>query len=210
MAFRPNPENLIDDAPSKSEEEDESGDAKGKEIYRPPKVAPMPYTEGKTQSKRRAVVPAGLATLANVHGRNPHAESTSGLGGAPSLASSRAKELARMTEFEEENMTRLVMKKKEMRRRERDEAAIALGGTGLSKGRRRGDGLEGEFHDVLRAVDKDRRASIDDGYEALRIKGRKQDVFSRARVRTRDAEEDDNRPKKKMRFQKAVKLMKKK
>jgi U3 small nucleolar ribonucleoprotein protein LCP5 len=144
----------------------------------------------------------------HVDGSNPHAESTSGLGVMPSMASSRAQELARITEFEEENMTRLVMTKKETRRRMRDEGDIALGGTGVSKGRSRGGGLGDEFSDILRTVDHGARArGVDDGYEVLRAKGRKQDVLSRSRMRNRDDDNDSGRPKKKGRFQTAVKLM---
>ena len=169
----------------------------------------MPYIEKKDKSKRRAPVPTGLAALAHLDGSIPHLESTSGLGSMPSMASSRARELARMNEFEEENMTRLVMTKKDSRRRARDEEDVALGGTGVSRGRRRGGGLEDEFGDVLRAVDRSgHQGGMDDGYEALRVKGRKQDVFSRSKTRPRD--DDDNeggRVPKKSRFQKAVKTM---
>ncbi|KIJ44197.1 hypothetical protein M422DRAFT_47316 [Sphaerobolus stellatus SS14] len=209
-AFRPNPENLADNAQSDSEDEDEKvEEADRGGVYRPPKLAPMPYTETKTKTKRKAAVPAGLAALAHLDGHNPHAESTSGLGAAPSMASSRAKELASITQYEEENMTRLMMTKKESRRRIRDEADIALGGTGLSKGRRRGAGLEDEFGDILRAVDRGRDLK-EDGYEALRAKGKKQDAFTRSRGRERDTDDEGGRPKKKGRFQTAVKLMAKK
>ena len=199
----------MDNAQSEGSDEDDEGGEANKGVYRPPKLAPMPYTERRTKSMRKAAVPAGLASLAHLDGYNPHTESTSGLGATASMASARAKELARMREFEEENMTRLVMTKKEATRRARDEADIALGGTGVLKGRRIGVGFEDEFHDVLRAVDRGRgsKATVDDGYESLRIKGKKQDAFARSKTRQRDTDDEGGRPKKKGRFQTAVKLM---
>jgi len=213
LAFRPNPQNLVDNEESASDaaaDENERDDGAG--IYRPPRMAPVPYTEKKDKSRKRAPVPSGLAALSHLDGSKPHIESSSGLGAMPSMASARAQELSRMNEFEEENFTRLVMTKKEARRRARDEEDVALGGTGTSKGRRRGGGLEDEFGDVLRAVDKGsgRPGGLGDGYEALRVKGRKQDVLSRSRTRQREDDEDVGRVKKKSRFQSAVKNMAKK
>lgn len=209
LAFRPNPENLLDNAESDGSDEDNDGGEGDRGVYKPPKLAPVHYTEGKTKSNRKAAVPSGLAALAHLDGYNPHAESTTGLGATPSLASARAKELARMTQFEEENMTRLVMTKKEALRRARDEESIALGGAGVAKGRRVGVGFEDEFRDVLRAVEKGSgpKGTMDDGYESLRIKGKKQDAFSRSHTRQRDPDDEGGRPKKKGRFQTAVKLM---
>jgi U3 small nucleolar ribonucleoprotein protein LCP5 len=211
LSFRPNPENLVNKAESESEDNEEEGAANehGGGIYRPPKLAPMPYIEKKDKSKRRPPVPTGLAALSHLDVSIPHVESTSGLGSMPSMASSRARELARMNEFEEENMSRLVMTKKEARRRARDEEDVALGGTGVSRGRRRGGGLEDEFRDVLRAVDRSgHQGGMDDGYEALRVKGRKQDAFSRSKTRPREDDDDGHgRVRKKGRFQKAVKTM---
>ena len=108
----------------------------------------------------------------------------------PALASDRAREIQRMTEFEEENFTRLMMKKKDARRRQRDEEDLALGGTGSSHGRRRGRGLEDEFEDVLRSVGRTRVGAIGDGYEELRQKGKKADALSRSRARVREDAED--------------------
>ena len=211
LSFRPNPENLenkVDSEPD-SDTEDVAANENGRGIYRPPKLAPVPYIEKKDKSKRRAPVPTGLAALAHLDGSIPYVESTSGLGSMPSMASSRARELARMNEFEEENMSRLVMTKREARRRARDEEDVALGGSGISRGRRRGGGLEDEFGDVLRAVDRSgHMGGMDDGYEALRVKGRKQDVLSRSRARPRDDDDNESgRVRKKGRFQAAVKTM---
>ena len=65
---------------------------------------------------------------------NPYEASSGGVGvggrGKLASSSSRAKALARMEEFEEENFTRLVQSKKDARKRRRDEADVALGGAG--------------------------------------------------------------------------------
>ena len=113
-----------------------------------------------------------------------------------------------MAEWEETNMTRLVMKKKDARRRAQDEADIALGGIGA--GGRRGGGLADEFDDVLRSVSRDRFTG--DGYEELRRRGKKKDVLSRAKARKRDDfpadEVDAPRQRKRSRFEKAVQASK--
>ena len=189
----------------------------GTEIYRPPRLAPMPYNEpsrGKSKPERRGPIPVALTHLSAL-GRNPHLESTTGTGAAPpAFQSARAKELARITEFEEENFTRLVMKKSDARRRRRDEEDIALGGTGASaahRGRRAGAGLEDEFADVLRAVDKRRDSKVGDGYEALRQRGRKDDVLMRSRKRREeDVDREEPRERKKGRFEKSRLALKKK
>lgn len=181
-------------------------------VYRPPKLVPMPYTESSKKSKtdrRTSFVPGALSQLRS--GSDPHAETSTGLGGVPALQSGRARELARMTEFEEENMTRLVMTKKEAKRRRRDEEDVALGGTGANlasgaRGRgRRGVGLEDEFADVLRGQNVGRGGKRKgDGYEELRERSRKGDALARAKTRMRDGESvDESGPKvKKGRFEK--------
>ncbi|KAF8137430.1 hypothetical protein EV363DRAFT_1446281 [Boletus edulis] len=150
------------------------------------------------------VNPKSLSALLYQDPSRPHLESSSGLGAMPALASGRAREIQRMTEFEEDNFTRLIMKKKEAPRRRRDEEDLALGGTGSSHGRRRGRGLEDEFEDVLRSVGRTKASVIGDGYEELRQKGKKADAFSRSRTRIRDDEddgEDEVRQPKRSRFQ---------
>ncbi|KAH8100209.1 hypothetical protein BXZ70DRAFT_1000391 [Cristinia sonorae] len=221
LAFRPNPEDLMNQETS---DEDDDGDddddkrtSKSKDgIYRPPKLAPMPYieTSGKDKSKsRRGPLPSALSNLAQMDLSMPHMESTSGLGSTPALTSRRAKELQRMTEFEEENMTRLVMKKKEAKRRREDEADIALGGIGGGdRGRGRGGGFEDEFGDIIRSVGRTRVGVVGDGYEELRQKGKKESVLARARSRGDDdgldGGEDVPRQRKKSRFDNAVKSVK--
>lgn len=187
-------------------------------IYRPPKLAPMPYNELR-QSKdksRRAPIPSALANLAHLDPSMPYMESTSGLGSTPALSSGRARELKRMTEFEEENFTRLVMKKKVARQRALDEADIALGGTGAvsrRRGRVPGVGLDDEFGDILKSVGRSKQGVIGDGYEELRQRGKKEGVLARSRARSRDDAfddlgEDGPRQRKRSRFEKEVKAAK--
>lgn len=190
----------------------ENGDKEG--IYRPPKLAPMPYNETrKPKEKRAGPVPTALSSLSRLDPSMPHLESTSGLGNTPALMSKRAQDLQRMVEFEEENFTRLVMKKKDMKRRTQDEANIALGGTGVSGRSGRGNGLEDEFGDIFRSVGRSRAGVVGDGYEELRQKGKKDSVLSRSRTRGRDEVEslgdDGPRQRKKGRFEKEVKASKK-
>ncbi|KAI0329854.1 hypothetical protein GY45DRAFT_1361792 [Cubamyces sp. BRFM 1775] len=218
LAFRPNPQALMDQASDEEDEEDAHGDDRDG-VYRPPKLAPMPYTEPrKSKDKsRRAPVPSALANLAHLDPTKPYMESTSGLGSTPALSSARARELQRMTEFEEENFTRLVMKKKEARRRALDEADIALGGSGMVSGRRGrvpGVGLEDEFGDILKSVGRSRTGAVGDGYEELRQRGKKESVLARSRARSRDDAledlgDDGPRQRKRSRFEKEVKAAKK-
>jgi U3 small nucleolar ribonucleoprotein protein LCP5 len=134
----------------------------------------------------------------------------------PSLTSSRARELARLTQFEEENFTRVMMKKSEAKRRLRDEEDVALGGGARGGGRRRtAGGLADEFGDVLRSVGRERRGVSGDGYEELRVKGRKGGVLARSRaVRTREdafgGAEEDAGGRKRSRFEKERRVAAKK
>ncbi|KZT71235.1 hypothetical protein DAEQUDRAFT_120858 [Daedalea quercina L-15889] len=214
LAFRPNPQALMDQE-SAAEDEDEDHKEAQDGIYRPPKLAPVPYTEPRAEKdkSRRLPVPHALSNLAHLDPSKPYMESTSGLGSTPALMSSRARELQRMTEFEEENMMRLVMKKKEARRRKMDEADIALGGTGAASSRRgRGGGLEDEFGDVLKSLGRSGRGAVGDGYEELRQRGKKQSALVRARARSDDVDDlgdDGPKARKKSRFEKEVKAAKK-
>jgi len=209
LAFRPNPQNLVNDdqASDAALDGEGNGEADNRDgIYKPPKLAPMPYTEnaGDRRSKRQSI-PKTLSSLLHQDPSRPHIESSSGLGAMPTLASDRAREIQRMTEFEEDNFTRLMMKKKDAQRRQRDEEDLALGGTGSSHGRRRGRGLADEFEDVLRSVGRMKAGAIGDGYEQLRQKGKKADALSRSRTRMRgdmEGGEDEVREVKRSRFQK--------
>lgn len=197
-------------------DEDEDG------IYRPPRLAPVPYVEKSKNKERqnRAPIPSALANLA-ADPSQPFVESTSGLGGAPSLASGRAQYLKRLKDFEEDNFTRVIMKKSDAKRRARDEEDLALGGDlggGSGHKARRGAGsLNDEFSEVLRSVSRvtgDRGQG--DGYEELRKRGKKMDVLERSRTgsKKRDASGDESqepqRMKKRSRFELETKVAKKK
>ncbi|KAI0927999.1 hypothetical protein AcW1_005385 [Taiwanofungus camphoratus] len=219
LAFRPNPQDLMNQE-SGSEDGEGGGGQDGQErdmIYRPPKLAPVPYMEPRKDKdkSRRAPAPSALSTLAHLDPSKPYLESTSGLGSTPALMSQRGRELQRITEFEEENMMRLVMKKRDAKRRKQDEADLALGGSGGASGRRgRGDGLEDEFGDILKSVGRNRGGITGDGYEELRQRGRKEGVLARSRARSQDDLSDDlgddgPRQRKRSRFDKEVKAAKK-
>ncbi|KAI0303537.1 hypothetical protein B0F90DRAFT_1667393 [Multifurca ochricompacta] len=213
LAFRPNPGALVGGG---SDEDDNAGSDAASEngVYRPPKLAPMPYIEStskEARARRRPHAPHALASLAYLAPNQPFVESATGLGITPSMQSARARELRRMEEFEEENMTRLVLKKKDERRRRKDGEDIALGGVGGIIGKRRGGGLEDEFADVLREEHKG-RILAGDGYEELRMKGRREDALARSRVREREDGEDvieERRQRKKGRFERDVRVAKK-
>lgn len=101
------------------------------------------------------------------------------------LTSDRARGIQRMTEFEEDNSTRLMMKKKDTRGRKRDEQGLGLCGTGSSRGRRRGHCLEDELENVLLFVGTTKAGAIGDKYEELRQKAKKADALSQSRTRVR-------------------------
>jgi len=204
LAFKPNPQNLIDEEDADEDEYADDADKDQDGIYRPPKLAPMPYVEPTSKRSDRKPVPKALSSLIySQDPSRPFVESSSGLG---ALQSDRRRELDRMREYEEENFTRLVMKKKDAKKRARDEANVALGGGAQGNSRRRGRGLEDEFADVLTAVGRTRTGVLGDGYEELRQRGRKTDVLSRARTRPREeiggAEDDGPIARKKTRFEK--------
>jgi U3 small nucleolar ribonucleoprotein protein LCP5 len=191
LAFRPNPLNLLNTGADEEgdEDPDDTGARPSKRkdkyiptddgdgLYRPPRVAPTPYippTKGNAKARRAAAVPTSLAALLHSDPSQPYLETTSGLGGNAdgSLStSSRARYLKHLTEFEEGQFGRVMMGKKEEKRRRRDEGVLAIGG-GLSgigedgangkRGRTAG-GLEDEFMDVLR--DSGRSSRMGDGYE---------------------------------------------
>jgi U3 small nucleolar ribonucleoprotein protein LCP5 len=150
------------------------------------------------------------------------------MGSTPSLQSGRANYLKRLNQFEEENFTRVMMKKSDARRRLQDEEDLALGGdlgagTGKGKGRRaRAGGLDDEFGDVLKSIGRGSGGVVGgrgagDGYDELRRKGKKADVLERSRrsdgMRKRggDGEEDEGlgRSKKRTRFELDAKASKK-
>ncbi|KAG8829899.1 hypothetical protein FRC18_008903 [Serendipita sp. 400] len=214
LSFRPNPDNFTRDNQKAMEDVEDAVADEEDEIYHPPKVAPMPYNEAVTKEKRRnRRVPAALSALAYQNPNEPYLESTSGLGGpgkhTVNTSSARARELARMTEYEESNMTRLVLNKKEAKRRRQDEETLALGGsilgTQYGRGRARGAGFADEFGDLLRSREGHNRQK--DDYEELRARSKKQTAFERSKTRVvpdDDGIEASERPKKRTKFQKDI------
>ncbi|KAG8747631.1 hypothetical protein FRC10_000174 [Ceratobasidium sp. 414] len=221
LAFKPNISNLsapsaqrgriTTEAANADDQDVDSNSDADDGIYRPPKLAPVPYTDKHGKKDRTQPQPRSLSSLLTLDPSRPHVESASGLGnGAASLSSARARELQRMTEFEEENMTRLVMSKKEGKRRKRDEEDMAFGGSGASRGG--GAALRDEFKDVLGAIGRKRGGpGGGDGYEELRQRGKKANAFERSRVRKIDQVDEGRegpRVRKKSRFEAAIKANK--
>lgn len=199
-------------------ESDASGRRTG--VYRPPRVAAVPYNEGKRSDGRKdRRAPALLSEFANTLTAAPNMESTSGLAVRPvvagqhtnSTSAKRLAELERMREFEEENMTRLVMTKREAKRREEDEAALSMGfgvgGESRSRSRRQG-GFEAELEGVL--GDKGYSKSMWD--DVGRGLGKRDAALDRSRKRKPEsggsAFGGSSSAKKKGRFEKAVRRRK--
>ncbi|KAF8154091.1 hypothetical protein B0H34DRAFT_720258 [Crassisporium funariophilum] len=229
LAFRPNPSSFVQNDSAAAQEasgsrglQNASTKASEDGIYHPPRMAPVPYVEkSKNQARRdRPPIPSALSTLSGDPSR-PFVESTSGLGGIPALASGRAQYLKRLKDFEEDNFTRVIMKKSDAKRRARDEEDLALGGDLGSgsgpRGRRTAGGLADEFSEVLRSVSRvSGGRGQGDGYEELRQRGKKRDVLERSRTGSKHDAFDDNdvsdnmRTKKRSRFELDTKIAKKK
>lgn len=201
LSFRPNPSALLNASSSSSssskkdpsrrkskkensDEEDDDGPSSNAGVYKPPKLAPVPYNEeaqrrrksrrddgsddgadsddGNTRSarNRRALNAHLLQDMTSSLSSNPYAQTSSGLSRDKSHQSKRARKLQEMEDFEEANFTRLVQSKKEQRKRRRDEEDVALGGVttaGLSNNKV-GGGFEEEFGDLLRGSDRSSRS----------------------------------------------------
>ncbi|TKY84688.1 hypothetical protein EX895_006590 [Sporisorium graminicola] len=218
LAFRPNPSAFMQDkarthaktsskpnGASRRKERDSSSDSDSDQedggktaVYRPPKLVPMSYDPDARSNKKNSSITRNSALLSDLTASmssNPYEASSGGVGvgGRGRLASntsSRAKALSRMEEFEEENFTRLVMSKKDSRKRRRDEADVALGGAGLSSGRdgrrRIGGGMEEEFGDLLRGAGLDGRNGkkahkAQHAYDALRANSKAGSTLQRSK-----------------------------
>ncbi|KAL8291878.1 hypothetical protein RQP46_002136 [Phenoliferia psychrophenolica] len=161
LAFRPNPSNLVldrhgsdDDVSDRGGSDDDAYNARAG-IYRPPRVAAMPYTEGAPKGKKaKRVLPSHMISdmSAGLSGSTPYGESTSGLSVTvdPSLSSGTARHLAQVEAYELENFTRMRMSKKDSKKRRNEEEEVAFGGLGAGKGgKRRLGGFGAEFDDLL-------------------------------------------------------------
>ncbi|WOO84609.1 Neuroguidin [Vanrija pseudolonga] len=157
LSFRPNPSAMVA-APRAEPEKKKAADGDEEDgVYRPPRVAAMPYNEP-TKGRKERRAPALLSEFAAGLDGAPAVQTTTGLSTRPVLAGAhtnsasakRAAELKRIQEFEEDNMTRLVTTKREAKRRRDDEEALALGFGVGGRGRlRRQNGLEAELEGVL-------------------------------------------------------------
>lgn len=131
-------------------------------------------------SKLRGRNSALLSDLTSSLSSNPFESSSGGVGVGGGQRgkgmSKRERELKELQEYEEDNYTRLTMSKKDSKRRKRDEEDLAMGGAGLSGGRKQGRigaGMEEEFGDLLRGAEKNygngkKRSRGEDAYETLR------------------------------------------
>jgi len=142
------------DGRSDSGNESDYGDTPGG-VYRPPRVAAMPYTEGPAKGKKdktkKSLPSHMLADLSTTLSANtPYHESTSGLSTTvdPTLQSGTARHLQQVEQYETDNFTRLRMSKKDAKKRRAEEEEVAFGGLGAGKGRRLG-GFGAELDDLL-------------------------------------------------------------
>ena len=228
MAFRPNPLNFAGEESDKGDASDDGAEdetAGGQDgIYRPPRLAPMPYIEtSKARREHRAPVPSALVALPNDPTR-PYTESSSGLGSVAVTTSGRAAHLKRLQEYEEENFSRLIMKKTDARRRARDEADLAMGGGLGAPGRRnrmQAGTLEDSFGDVLKSIERRGGRTEDgivrDGYEELRRdknggaleRSRRTEVLGKRRSAAEDERGGNTARRKRTRFELEAKVAKK-
>ncbi|GAA5990721.1 hypothetical protein JCM10908_003206 [Rhodotorula pacifica] len=156
LAFRPNPSNLVlDRTVSEGEDEEEAEERAG--IYRPPRLAAMPYVEAPAKGKKKreaAQQPSHLLSdiSHSMLSGTPYAEATSGLSVSydPALKSGAKARLDKILEYETDNFRRLGKSKKDERDRRRMEEEVAFGGLGAGKGgKRRLGGFGAEFDDLL-------------------------------------------------------------
>ncbi|POY76167.1 hypothetical protein BMF94_0890 [Rhodotorula taiwanensis] len=156
LAFRPNPSNLVLDR-TVSEDEDEEEAEQRAGIYRPPRLAAMPYVEAPAKGKKKREAAQQNSHLLSDMSHSmlsgtPYAEATSGLSVSydPSLKSGAKARLDKILEYETSNFRRLGKSKKDERDRRRMEEEVAFGGLGAGKGgKRRLGGFGAEFDDLL-------------------------------------------------------------
>ncbi|RKO83767.1 Sas10/Utp3/C1D family-domain-containing protein [Blyttiomyces helicus] len=168
LRFKPNPANLVG-----KEVEDADSAEPGSGVYRPPKLAPMPYIEPTRGPKggrlsARALESASrsrlLADLRTQFDDRPEEMSAEGTGyGAREVIGGNADDerWAERERFEEENMIRLSMTREDKRSQKR---MAKMGG--LKRFQDEFDTLETDFsslHGLSRAVKEDDRAAYGEG-----------------------------------------------
>ncbi|GAA5844888.1 hypothetical protein JCM9279_000031 [Rhodotorula babjevae] len=215
LAFRPNPSNLVLDR-TQSEEEDDIEAEERSGVYRPPRVAAMPYIEGPAKGKRSkrdrdpgSHLISDMST--SMSSSTPYAEATSGLSVSydPSLQSGTARHLKKLEEYEMDHFTRKHMSKKEGRARRAQEAEVAFGGLGAGAGgKRRLGGFGAEFDDILGDDRGEKRR--EKAYESMRgmkrakVAPKERDLDSRGTSGV-GAAAGEGGPRKRTKFDKAVK-----
>ncbi|RSH80296.1 uncharacterized protein EHS24_008869 [Apiotrichum porosum] len=209
LSFRPNASAMVDAARADATQSSKEDGKEKSGVYRPPRVAAMRYDEPDTATQKRKDrrAPALLSEFAQGLDGAPGLQTTSGLSTRPvvlgahtnSVSAKRAAELKRIAEFEEDNMTRLVTTKREMKRRRDDEEALALGfGVGGRGRTRRQNGLEAELEGVL--GERGSRGLWDGVNSKL---AKRDDITDRGKRATVDAGERKAGPKK-ARFEKDI------
>lgn len=209
LSFRPNAGAMVEAARNEAAPRKGKQDGERSGVYRPPRIAATRYEEPETTQKRKdRRAPALLSEFAQGLDGAPGMQTTSGLSTRPvvlgahtnSVSAKRAAELKRIADFEEDNMTRLVTTKREMKRRRDDEEALALGfGVGGRGRSRRQNGLEAELEGVL--GDRGSKGLWDGVNASLAKASQREDITDRARRATVNAGERGAGPKK-ARFEK--------
>ncbi|BGP37393.1 hypothetical protein JCM10449v2_001299 [Rhodotorula kratochvilovae] len=212
LAFRPNPSNMVLDR-TQSEEEDDVEAEERSGVYRPPRVAAMPYAEPPAKGKRgkRDRDPGShlISDMSmSMSSATPYAEATSGLSVShdPSLQSGTARHLKRLEEYEMDHFTRKHMSKKEARARRAQEAEVAFGGLGAGQGgKRRLGGFGAEFDDILGDDRGEKRR--EKAYDAMRGMKRAKPAAKERDVDGRGTSgvAGGDGPRKRTKFDKAVK-----
>lgn len=170
------------------EEEVDDFDMNRAGIYRPPRIAAMPYSDAPTKGKKgKGPLPSHMLSdlSAGLSSSTPYGESTSGLSVTvdPSLSSGTARHLAQIEDYELSNYTRMRGSKKESAQRRRDEEEVAFGGLGAGKnGKRRLGGFGAELDDLLGDMEGSRAKGA---YEQMR-------GMKRAKVGTGGVEKDES------------------
>ncbi|ORY90754.1 hypothetical protein BCR35DRAFT_274744 [Leucosporidium creatinivorum] len=179
LAFRPNPSALMMDrhgSENGSDEEDEEEAAAKSGVYRPPRVAAMPYTEGPAKGKKpKRALPSHMISDMSVglSGSTPYGESTSGLSVTvdPSLSSGTARHLKQVEQYEMDNFTRMRMSKKDAKKRRNEEEEVAFGGLGAGRGgKRRLGGFGAEFDDLLGDMGGERASGAYEQMKGMKAK----------------------------------------
>ncbi|KDE08588.1 hypothetical protein MVLG_01052 [Microbotryum lychnidis-dioicae p1A1 Lamole] len=191
LAFKPNISNLVLDRTVSEDEDDQEERAYGGAmmnddsgsrpggIYRPPRVAAVPYTEapakehnsGKKAAKRATASHLVTDMSTGLSASTPYGESTTGLSASadPTLTSGTARHLKQVEQYEMDHFTRMRMSKKDAKKRRAEEEEVAFGGLGAGRGgKRRLGGYGAEFDDLLGEISKGRNQGAYDAMKKMK------------------------------------------